>query len=89
MTVFYDSLFFDKLKKLDIRIRKSLKEKIVIFSKNPYDPQLNNHPLKRDYEGYISIDVTADYRALYKERKIRGEKIAYFVYLGTHKELYG
>ena len=62
----YDPAFIKALKKTDIRIRKSFKEKIVIFAKNPYDPNLNNHKLKLEYEGYCSIDITADYRAIYE-----------------------
>lgn len=89
MKVFYDPSFYKKLKKVDVRIRKSVKEKILIFSKNPNDLQLNNHPLKREYEGYRSIDVTEDWRALYKEVQIANETIAYFTVFGTHDELYG
>lgn len=88
MKVFYDPAFLNILKKVDVRIKKSVKERILLFSKNPHDPQLNNHPLQRKYTGYRSINITGDYRALYKEVEIGDEKIAYFVLLGTHTELY-
>lgn len=88
MKVVYDPLFIEKLKKLDVRIRKRVNEKILLFSKNPDDSQLDNHPLQREYQGYISIDITSDYRAIYKETKIGNEVVAYFIFLGTHKELY-
>ena len=88
MKVAYDPAFYAKLKKVNVRIKKSVKERISIFSKNPNDPQLNNHPLKRQYQGYNSIDITADYRALYKLGKIGDEIFAYFVLLGTHSGLY-
>lgn len=88
MNVIYDSAFYVKLKKVDVRIKKSVKQKILLFSKNPKDPQLNNHPLKKEYLGYNSIDITADYRALYKIIKVENEIFAYFVLLGTHDELY-
>ncbi|MEK7617094.1 MAG: type II toxin-antitoxin system mRNA interferase toxin, RelE/StbE family [Patescibacteria group bacterium] len=88
MIVKYDTLFIERFKKLDVRIRKSLKEKIAIFQENPFDPQLNNHPLKDEYVGYRSIDVTADYRAIYEEMNELGEPVAYFVAIGTHPELY-
>lgn len=84
-----DSDFLKKLKKVDVKIRKSFKERIILFSKNPTNPELNNHALKEQYEGYKSIDITVDYRAIYEEVKIGGEKVAYFVILGTHEELYG
>lgn len=89
MTVVYDFDFLKKLKKVDVRIRKSFKEKILLFSKNPVETELNNHELKKEYKGYRSIDITADYRALYKERKIGDEIVVYFEILGTHDELYG
>lgn len=88
MKVFFDPAFLDKLKKVDVRIRKSVKEKILIFTKDPNYPKLNNHPLKREYQGYRSIDITEDYRALYKEVELEDEIIAYFVLLGTHDQLY-
>ena len=82
-------LFLEKLKKADVRIRKRFDEKIAIFEKNPFAPQLNNHPLKEPYEGLRSIDITNDYRAIYEEVPSGTETIAYFSLLGTHDELYG
>lgn len=89
MRVVYDPAFLEKLKKVDIRIRKRVNERIILFSQNPEDPQLDNHPLQRGYQGFISIDITSDYRAIYKETKIGGVTAAYFIFLGTHRELYG
>ena len=88
MTIVYDPGFLKKLKKVDVRIRKSVKERILLFSKHPNDPQLNNHSLSKEYIGYRSIDITADWRAFYKETEINEEKVAYFVLLGTHDQLY-
>lgn len=89
MIIRYSPLFFKTLKKLDVRIRKSFKEKILLFAKNPNDPQLNNHLLKREYQGLRSIDITADWRAVYQEKHEGGKETAYFVLIGTHKQLYG
>lgn len=89
MTVRYAPAFLKKLKKTDVRIRKSFRERIAIFSSDPFNTQLNNHLLQREWQGYRSIDVTNDYRAIYTE-KVEGEEIiAYFVAIGTHKQLYG
>ena len=85
----YSPEFFDKLKKVDVRVRKSLKEKMLLFSDNPNDPQLKNHALEREFKGYRSINITDDYRALYEEKNEGNETIAYFAFLGTHEELYG
>lgn len=89
MIIRYSPVFFKTLKKLDVRIRKSFKEQILLFSKSPNDPQLNNHPLKREYQGLRSIDITADWRAIYEEKHEGEEETAYFVLIGTHKQLYG
>lgn len=89
MKIVYDPAFLEKLQKVDVRVRKSAKERLLLFSKDPNDPQLDNHPLREQYVGYRSIDITADYRALYKERSAEKDIVAQFVMLGTHKELYG
>ena len=89
MKVKLDPDVLKKLKKLDVRIRKRFRERILLFSKNPNDPQLNNHPLKKEYQGLKSIDITNDYRAIYEEATVGEDTIAYFSLLGTHKELYG
>ena len=88
MIVKYSPKVLDKLKKSNVRIRKSFKERILIFSKNPYDMELNNHLLKEPYLGCRSIDITADWRAIYEEMQIGEEIEAYFLILGTHGELF-
>lgn len=89
MKIVYDRAFFDKLKKVDVRIRKRVKRQMLIFSKNPNDPSLHNHALRDEWKGYRSINITNDVRALYKEVQIGQNNLAYFVTVGTHKELYG
>jgi addiction module RelE/StbE family toxin len=78
----------DKLKKQDVRIQKSFKRAIDLFSKDPTNSELNNHDLHRVWEGFRSIDVTADWRAIYQEAGDEDEPLAYFVALGIHRELY-
>lgn len=77
-----------KLKKQDVRIRNGFKSAINIFSKDPHDPQLDNHPLQREWEGFRSIDITADWRAIFEYKQVGDEIVAYFVALGTHDKLY-
>lgn len=88
MKVRYDPGFIRQVKKLDIRIRKNLKEKVAIFIRDPFNPQLDNHGLREKYIGYRSIDITNDYRALYQEKIEGGELVAFFSTVGTHEELY-
>jgi len=46
---------------------------------------LNNHALTGQWAGYRSINITGDYRAVYR---LAEEDIAYFVALDTHSKLY-
>lgn len=78
MKVQYDPDFLKKLKKVDVRIRKSFEQRIRIFLEDPDNPQLNKHPLRKPYLGYKSIDVTVDYRAFYEEVHEGEEMVVYF-----------
>ena len=70
-------------------MRIKLKNAIEEFIKDPDNPQLNNHPLKREWTGFQSINITADFRAIYKVVDFSdGESVYYFVALGTHEQLY-
>lgn len=80
--------FRKKYRRADVRIRHRVDTCLRIFKNNPNDLELDNHELKREWEGYRSIDITADYRAVFKETQMAGEAVAYFVTLGTHRELY-
>lgn len=89
MKIVYAPDFLKKFKKADVRIRNRVKEQILLFSKDPSASQLNNHSLKKEFQGYRSIDITNDWRTIYKEAEIAGEAVVYFIIFGTHKELYG
>lgn len=60
-------------------------ERIILFLNDPFHPILNNHPLAGKWTGYRSINITGDYRAIYKNVQ---EDIAYFVDINTHSNLY-
>ena len=81
--------FLKEYKRANVRIRKRFDQRIQIFSKNPNDLQLNNHALKREHQGHRSIDITGDWRGIYKEVRAGEEQpYAYFTALGTHIRLY-
>ena len=73
---------------LDERIQSRLKDRLKLFKKDPENPVLRNHELKEKWQGYRSIDITGDYRAIFKEVGQEEGKFAFFVALGNHKELY-
>jgi YafQ family addiction module toxin component len=85
MTISYSKNFIKQSKKLDKTIKQHLFERIELFSNNPLDSKLNNHPLKGKYKKYRSINVTGDFRALYLTQK----DIVIFDVVGTHSQLYG
>ena len=88
MKIQFSSYFHRKIKKEDVRIQKSFKEALRLFMLNPFDPLLDNHPLRNLWKGCRSIDITADYRAIYEEINEDDNVIAHFITIGTHKELY-
>lgn len=88
MTIKYTKEFIAQLKKQNVRIRKSFKKVIIQFSKDPGNSELNNHTLTREWQGKRSINITADFRAIYKDNQLKDETIVYFVAIGTHRQLY-
>ncbi len=88
MEIGFSPRFRKQYRKADVRIRHRIDDLLRIFKSNPNDLQLNNHELEREWIGYRSIDVTADWRAIYEEKTEGGEIVAYFIELGTHEQLY-
>ena len=85
--------FDKKFKHQDIRLKKALLKTLNIFSRNPWNSQLDNHLLKRELTGLRSIHIIGyrsnDYCAIYKEILEKdGNIYAYFLIFGTHKELF-
>ena len=89
MIVKYTDNFLKQLKKSDVRIRKAFKQCLLLFVENPNDLELNNHSLQREYVGFKSIDITSNYRAVFKEVIQEDDAYIYFTSFGTHTQLYG
>lgn len=80
---------FEKQRKAaPLEINRVFRETLALFLEDSYHPSLRNHPLKEKFAGYRSIDVTKDWRAIFKERKVGNTRIIVFHLLGTHAELY-
>ena len=88
MEIEFSPIFRKQYLKVNVRIRNKTNDCLRVFKNNPNDLQLNNHALKREWEGYRSIDITNNYRAIYEKKKVGEITIAYFVAPGTHKQLY-
>lgn len=60
-------------------------ERLSLFSRDEFNPILNNHPLSGKYKGYRSINITGDIRALYK---YQNPSACIFVIIDSHSNLY-
>lgn len=88
MQIRFGRKFNKQYDKTDKKIKDSFDKKIKLFIQNPLNPQLRNHPLKGVLQGYRSINITGDWRALYSEFKEGEEIIIVFEMLGKHSQLY-
>ena len=87
MEIRFHRTFLKHYEKLPEKVKKRFQERIIVFSNDPSDVVLRNHPLKGDWIGRrsISISITGDYRAVYKAVET---DIALFEAIGTHSQLY-
>ena len=72
--------------KLTREIQEKFKERRDLFLENKFHPFLNNHSVGKTFSGCRSINVTGDYRAIFKEND---DGSVVFMLIGTHSELYG
>ncbi|MCX6809268.1 MAG: type II toxin-antitoxin system mRNA interferase toxin, RelE/StbE family [Candidatus Berkelbacteria bacterium] len=86
MKVLFRKKFRREYKKLNLKLQRTVDEKIRLFIAGPKNKMLNNHALIGKYQGYRSINISGDLRAVYKE--ISEEEII-FITIGTHSQLYG
>jgi mRNA-degrading endonuclease YafQ of YafQ-DinJ toxin-antitoxin module len=63
----YSRNFLKQLKKSPLEIKIAFKKRLELFLKEPFHPQLNNHPLTGKYSNYRSINITGDGRAIFSE----------------------
>lgn len=81
----FTNLFNKQRREAPLEIKIAFREVLELFLEDPNNIALRNHKLTGKYSGIHSIDITDDWRALYREEEER----VVFVELGTHKQLYG
>ena len=86
MIIDYHRKFTKTFSKLPQKIKVKFYERLILFEKNPFDAILNNHSVDHTYSHWRSINITGNYRALYK---IQDDEAVLFMKIGTHSELYG
>lgn len=70
-------------------IGEAFADRLALFKVDRHHPQLHDHALTGPWEGHRSINITGDWRAIYREGADGGIEWVEFVELGTHSELYG
>lgn len=85
----YSKRFLKQFKRAPKTIRESFQKRVALFLKDPYDPQLRNHALTGSLQRYRSINITGDWRALFRLVDRKEKAVLFFDALGTHSELYG
>ena len=78
--------FKRQYKKLDRAIRGKLEERFRLLVTDAFNPLLNNHKLHHPWDGYSSINITGDWRLVYKKL---GADAYYLRAVGTHHQLFG
>ena len=78
-------LFLKHIEDAPTDVKAAFRDAYDLFIEDPGHPVLRNHALTGKYQDFRSIDVTGDWRILYREEP---ERII-FVDIGTHETLYG
>lgn len=85
MSIYIKKRCKKKLSKLTQKQKDRFTERLVLFRKEPYNRILRNHSLSGKYEGFRSINISGDFRAIYYKTS-KGDYI--FVDIGNYSELY-
>lgn len=85
MRIILHQNFEKRIKKLPRPIQEAYKARRDLFLQSPFHPLLNNHSVDKKFPGCRSINITGDYRVIFRDES----KNAVFVNIGTHSELYG
>ena len=67
------------------KVRTQTGERLAAMLEDEFHPLLNNHKLHGMYSGFRSINITGDWRIVYKKTD---DEIFYLYAIGTHSELY-
>ena len=74
-----------KIKQKNIKLSSRIQKQLYLFSINPKHPSLRTHKLNANMNNLWSISITMSIRMVYR---LLNEDQAYFIKIGTHKEVY-
>ena len=81
----FDKKFRKQYAKLLPKMRDKFDERFASYRRSARSPELRVHRLHGKWEGCLSMNVTGNCRAIFKE----GEEFVVFLSIGTHSQLYG
>jgi len=84
MQIVFHGAFKKKFKKLSLKVQNRFYDRLFVFENDKFNPVLNNHNVEKRFPDCRSINITGDYRAIFKEKG----NVCTFVNIGTHSELY-
>ena len=84
MILDFSKKFRKRLLKQSPAVQKRFEQRFELFLADPFHPILRNHFLHGTFDGYRSINITGDVRAVFKQN----EHTILFVEIGSHSELY-
>jgi addiction module RelE/StbE family toxin len=85
MRVVFKKKFKKQLQKLPNKIEQKFIDRLKLFLADQKSPLLHVHTLSGSLYPFKSMNVTADYRALF----LIENDVVIFYEIGTHSELYG
>lgn len=86
ITVKFSKRFIKQYYKLTPKIQAQFQQRLKLWQRAPYSPELHLHMLTGEYAGLYSINITGDIRALYEKID---DTYVIFGFIGTHSQLYG
>jgi len=84
MKIKFSKKFVKRFESASLLIRRNFESNLEIFISDKFNQTLNNHALNGKYIGYRSINITGDWRALFKD----DGNVVLFITLGKHSQLY-
>lgn len=82
----YSQRFIKSLRKAPRKTQIAFRNRLELFLIDKYHPLLNNHSLLGRYKDYRSINISGDWRAIFRE--LENGQVVYFEVMGTHGKLY-
>lgn len=82
----FSQKFIKSLRKSPRKIKVAFRNRLELFLTDKFHPILYNHALEGKYKNYRSINISGDWRAIFRE--LDGGEAIYFDFIGTHSQLY-